>query len=40
VAGELRHLDCDGGLRPLLEPRLTEEERATAEIEGWILGVK
>jgi hypothetical protein len=39
VAEQLRRLDCTGGLEEALSPHLTELERATAEIEGWILGV-
>ena len=32
--------DRKGRLAPLFSPRLTPEERATAEFEGWILGVE
>jgi hypothetical protein len=39
VAAWLRQADLDGGLRGFLEPALTPEERALAEVEGWILGV-
>lgn len=39
VAEQLRRLDRTGGLEEALSPRLTELERATAEVEGWILGV-
>ena len=39
VAEQLRRFDRDGTLVELLSPRLTDQERAVAEIEGWILGV-
>lgn len=39
VAAWLRQTDLDGRLPAFLAPSLTAAERATAEIEGWILGV-
>ena len=35
----LRRADCDGGLEKFFCPELQPQERKTAEIEGWILGV-
>jgi hypothetical protein len=35
----LRRSDSDAGLERFFSPSLTVHERATAEIEGWILGV-
>jgi hypothetical protein len=35
----LRHADADGSLEKFLCPELEPDERKTAEIEGWILGV-
>jgi hypothetical protein len=35
----LRRADTDGGLERFLHPELEPNERRTAEIEGWILGV-
>jgi hypothetical protein len=35
----LRRSDLDGTLERFFSPSLTEEERKTAEIEGWILGI-
>lgn len=31
--------DCDGKLDAYFHPRLEPDERSTAEIEGWILGI-
>jgi hypothetical protein len=39
IAAWLRNADGDGSLARFLTPNLTAEERTTAEIEGWILGV-
>jgi hypothetical protein len=39
VAAWMQAADRDGSLASLFEPTLTATERATAEIEGWILGV-
>jgi hypothetical protein len=39
VAGWLRRADTDGSLPQFFNPPLEPEERCTAEIEGWILGV-
>lgn len=40
VAAEwLRGTDLGGSLAQFLDPPLTPEERATAQVEGWILGV-
>lgn len=39
VAAWLRRADMDGSLERFLNPPLDKKERATAEIEGWILGV-
>jgi len=36
----MREADNDGGLASFLEPQLPSEERAVADVEGWILGVK
>ncbi len=38
VAEWLCHADRDGRLAKCLEPELATEERAIAEVEGWILG--
>ena len=35
----LRRADADGSLEKFLRPALETDERETAEIEGWILGV-
>jgi hypothetical protein len=40
VAAWLRRADLDGNLAYFLDPSLTAAERTTAQIEGWILGVK
>lgn len=40
VAAWLQHTARDGALDAFLRPTLSPEERAIAEIEGWILGVK
>jgi len=32
--------DLDGSLAKFLKPSLTRYERAVAEIEGWVLGIK
>ena len=39
VAAWLRQADLHGSLPGFLAPSLTSDERATAEVEGWILGV-
>jgi len=39
VAMWLRDADHDGRLRAALNPSLTTQQRETAQIEGWILGV-
>lgn len=39
VAEWLRRADRDGGLAEFLNPGLTNPDRATAEVEGWILGL-
>lgn len=39
VAAALAYLDREGRLGKLLKPTLSPEERATAQVEGWILGV-
>jgi hypothetical protein len=35
----MRQVDGDGSLAGFMQPHLQEDERKTAEIEGWILGV-
>lgn len=40
TAAWMRDTDADGRLAHYLKPDLTPEERETAEVEGWILGVK
>ena len=40
VAAWIRQADQNGSLAEFFEPGLTEQERAVADIEGWILGVK
>lgn len=40
VAAWMRHADLDGSLNEYLLPSLTADECGTAEIEGWILGVR
>lgn len=40
VAAWLQRVTRDGALDGFLHPALTPEERAVAEIEGWILGAK
>lgn len=40
VAEWMRQADTNGTLPGFFEPALTGEERAVAEIEGWILGIK
>jgi len=40
VAAWVRHADLDGSLNEYLAPSLTADERRTADIEGWILGVR
>ena len=40
VARWLREADLGGILSEFLQPDLTSQERATASVEGWILGVK
>lgn len=39
VASELEAADRDGRLQAWFHPALSDIERATAEIEGWILGI-
>ncbi|EFL51993.1 conserved hypothetical protein [Solidesulfovibrio fructosivorans JJ]] len=39
LAAWLRRADADGALAACCRPALTASERATAAIEGWILGV-
>jgi hypothetical protein len=40
VAAWFRRADLDGTLAAFLKPELSSTERAKAQIEGWILGVK
>jgi len=40
VAVSLRRAEREGTLRGWLDPPLAPAERRTAEVEGWILGVK
>ncbi len=40
VAKWMRTADHDGTLEGFLQPSLADWERATAEVEGWILGVR
>jgi hypothetical protein len=40
VAAWMRQADLDGSLSDFFTPPLTDDERKTAEIEGWILGIK
>lgn len=40
VARWLRQADLDGSLTEYFIPSLTPDERTTAQIEGWILGIK
>jgi hypothetical protein len=40
IAEWMRQADRDGVLRDFFSPSLTPSERAVANIEGWILGVK
>lgn len=39
IAAWLSHADRDGSLAACLKPDVTPDERARAEVEGWILGV-
>lgn len=39
VAEWLRRADVDGGLTEYLKPDLSPEDRATAAVEGWIMGL-
>jgi hypothetical protein len=39
VAFWMQRVDQKGGLCEYLQPQLTAQDRVTAEIEGWILGV-
>jgi hypothetical protein len=39
IAAWMRQADREGTLSHFSDPQLREEERKTAEIEGWILGV-
>ena len=40
TAAWMRAADADGSLAGFLNPQLTSSERAIAEVEGWILGIK
>jgi hypothetical protein len=40
AAAWMQHADLDGSLDEHLAPSLTADERRTADIEGWILGVQ
>lgn len=40
VAAWLRQADADGSLAGFLDPPLSSGDRAIAQIEGWILGIK
>jgi hypothetical protein len=40
VAAWMRRADLNGSLADYLDPPLTPANRAVAEIEGWILGIK
>ncbi len=40
IAARLSRADRDGSLAVFLNPSLTKPERATAQVEGWILGVQ
>ena len=40
IAAWLSRADRDGSLAAFLKPDLTPPERAVAQVEGWILGVK
>jgi hypothetical protein len=40
VTAWMRKADVDGALIQFFNPALTADERAVAEIEGWILGLK
>ena len=40
AAAWMRAADADGSLAGFLNPRLSSDERAIANAEGWILGVK
>jgi hypothetical protein len=40
VAAWMRRADLDGSLSAFLDPALAPAERAVAQIEGWILGVR
>lgn len=40
VAAWMRLTDLDGTLPGFLDPSLVPEEQTTAQIEGWILGIK
>jgi hypothetical protein len=39
VAAWMRNTDHDGHLAEWFHPNLTPDERAQAQIEGWILGI-
>ena len=39
VAAWLSRADTDGSLMTFFKPALTPDERAKAQVEGWILGV-
>jgi hypothetical protein len=40
IAAWLRQADLNGQLAGFLSPNLTPPERAAADVEDWILGVK
>lgn len=40
TAAWLRAADLDGSLAEFLQPNVTPGERAVAQVEGWILGIK
>ena len=40
VARWLRETDASGDLEPYFHPPLTPPERACAEVEGWIFGLR
>jgi hypothetical protein len=39
ICAWMRESDSNGGLAEFMSPRLSQEDRKIAEIEGWILGV-
>jgi hypothetical protein len=40
VAAWMRQADLDGRLAEFFEPSLTPAEKTSAQVEGWILGIK